>query len=304
MLFHDECMIDLSLNIQQNDSVLFVVHHATGDGLFNVLTHDPKVVYAVTSNKETWNELQSVIESKTIEELWNKHRFVANPLGSWMKLFRFFYCKSTLKLQKDAWSRYEYITKCILWCLSRPFIVTRFGMNDRQIQLITHHDRRSLYDYMWTVVNGIFQNIHIHENFYYYSLFYGEFTKDLCPLILKSEYFQMIQSKMHVIEQSQDLNTTLSNVKSLNKVVLLDQLDRMRRNEVLAVIAFLKKCMQPHSTGLLKSVSVRPWFIDEFSRQGFDINQNASHQTDKVIDFVNIHASFWTFKPIKDCKTD
>ena len=309
MFLHDECMIDLTIDVHEGDAVLFAFDRVTGDRIFNTLLYKPSVVYAIASDSQKmddFNTLLAVFATGTFEGLWNTYSQVVTPIGAMVLPLRFLYSKSNLELQRKTWFRYEYVTKAILWVLTRRLVLKRLGVDHRQLDLITHHDKRTLFEYAWTVTNGIFQNICLNENVYYFSALYGRCLKSLCPLVLKEEYFDKFKTECHVIRPAQSLITTLTTIDvKLNRVVLLDHLDRMGKTDVLVVLALLRKSMKIGAVGLLKSVSLYPWFIHEFKQQGFQIVRNASHLTDTVIDSVNVHASCWMFKKlIKDFKSD
>jgi hypothetical protein len=304
MIFHDECMADLTLNVRPKDTILYAIEHPTGDGVFNALLSDPGNVYAVSNTREqlrAFKDLLTMVTRDTFVNLWKRYARVSSGLG----LFRFLYLKPNVTLQKQAWHRYKYITKCMIWCITSHWLFFRhLGICDQQLALIAN-DGRTLFDYVWTVLDGVVQHTNLNENVHYFALLNGSYTRDICPVVLNETYFEIFKTRATNIRLRRGLKQTLMTIREdLNRVMLLDHLDRLDEPEVSSIISLLHRRMSPDGVGLFRSVSLRPWFVDTFEQQGFKIFINASHSTDAIVDFTNAFASFWTFKPIKGCKAE
>ena len=305
MSHHDECMAELTLDVRPGDIVLYVIESPTGDGMFNALLNQPDKIYAVATTRDqlsAFTNLVTMVAEDTFINLWNKYS--VRP-GRTKSFLRFMYVKPTMALQKHAWYRYEYITKMLIWCATLPWFAKRlFQVCDRQLGLIAA-DGRTLYEYVWTVLNGVVQHTNLNENVYYSFILNGAHSELVCPGVLKEAYFEVFKSRVKTIHPRQGLLDTLKTLcEDINRVMLLDHLDTLSESEVIEVVHWLRRKMTPDGIGLLRSVSSRPWYIDVFTRTGFVATMNASHQTDTIVDFTNVYGSFWTFKPIKGSKLE
>ena len=297
--FHDECMTDLSLDVHPDHNVLFITKEPISDGFLSTLLHDPKRVYGVALDQKRLDSLQHTFVFESFSDLWEKHTNVQRPMSLLFYATRFLYIKPTMSKQKHSWYHYEYLSKFIVWIVSKRRLLKAYGISDRQLNMIAD-DKRTVFEYMWTVLDGVFKNTLLANNMYYLALFHGRYSREWCPLALQEKHFDTLKHRIHKLQIKESVFDVHDRV---HRVMLLDQFDLLEPQEAISVISKLHQLMTPDSLGLFRSVSLRPWYVDEFKRQKFDVQQNASHE-DVLVDFANVYASFWTFKPIKECKLE
>lgn len=297
--FHDECMTDLSLDVRPDQNVLFITKDPISDGILSTLLHDPKRVYGVPLDRKRLESLQHTFVCETFPDLWEKYANVQRPMSLLFYVTRFLYIKPTMSKQKHSWYHYEYLSKFIIWIMSKRRLLKAYGISDRQLNMIID-DKRTIFEYIWTILDGVFKNTLLANNICYVALFHGRYSRELCPLPLQENHFDTLKHRIHKLRIKESVFEIQDKV---HRVMLLDQLDLLEPQEVISVIIKLRQIMTIDSLGLFRSVSLKPWYVDEFERQQFDVQRNASHN-DALVDFANVYASFWTFKPIKECKLE
>lgn len=169
------------------------------------------------------------------------------------------------------------------------------GTPKPQIKMITNHDNRSLYEYIHASLKPVFYNSDlIHDNYFYYLIFNGKFTKDNCPEYLKQKHFNFLKSAVYKIKNINGSLIDELNNNSFDKVILMDHMDWMDEKYINALCSALDRSLSENGKVIFRSASLHPWFVDIFVKQyNFVATQISCHSKDNLMDRVNMYASFW-----------
>ena len=178
--------------------------------------------------------------------------------------------------------RFPLIKKSILWYIC--------GIPRNQINLITQHDNRTLFEYLQRILN-VFISIPISSNHFYFLCTHSHYTKTCCPPYLQEKNYTCVQGASQRVHTHH--NTFLNALKSglYTKVVLMDHLDWLHHDEYTAVAKALHTHVAPNGRILLRSASLKPPYISVLIDYGFSMTLINSHSTHSVCDKVNMYAS-------------
>lgn len=187
---------------------------------------------------------------------------------------------------------------CKISSVSNILLWNMCGVPMQQYKMITEHDKRDLYDYIWThtLKPVITKTDVMHNNHFYYLLLNGHFTKQNCPEYLKSTNFELLKQKLSV-NKLQNRNDNFLDVLKTNKfdkVVMMDHIDWNDKAYVNSLCEALKKSLSDDGVAIFKSASIRPWYVPIFHKHGFKLKRVGSHLTNDVYDRVNMYASIWS----------
>lgn len=189
---------------------------------------------------------------------------------------------------------------CTISSFSNMLLWNVCGVPQAQYDMITKHDKRSLYDYIWThTLKPVLTKTDImHNNHFYYLLLNGRFTKHNCPDYLREDNFETLKEKlMH--KKLVNMNGTFIDAlkaKKFDKVVMMDHIDWNDRAYVSSLCIALKQSLNKNGVAIFKSASIRPWYISIFHKHGFSLERVGSHITDELYDRVNMYASVWSIQ--------
>jgi len=299
--WEDPFVDETALNIQHNHRVL--LFSGGLENVFHMVLNDPIEIVAVGTEAQSQclASKMSIFRSGDFSSLWSSQSSSTPSGNKWIQDLgiQHFFFKSDLKSQKDRWNRYAYITRFCLYVVRRIGGWKWFGVTQAQIQMI-HNDNRSIDEYVWTSLNGVFLNTHMSENYFYKFIFTGKYTEQNCPLYLKQHNFERIRDRLERITNVNDtiLNVLRNDTLLFDRVVLMDYLDSCDEDTVTQILTLLAQHLGSNGLGIFRSVSLSPWYIRCFKENGLDVFCNSNHK-DGMMDYVNIHASFWTFQKTK-----
>ena len=154
-----------------------------------------------------------------------------------------------------------------------PLAWYAFGIHHRQLQLILEHDCRSVMDYLQSCV---------HNNS----------TLVYVPEITKENQHLLSRSVDTIRVSTRDLETALTE-STYSKVVLGDIMDRIDGFSQINLVNALESHVKRSGRILLRSVSMKPPYIELLTQAGFTMKLAHSHATQVQSDFVNMYASTW-----------
>lgn len=192
---------------------------------------------------------------------------------------------------------------CTISSFSNVLLWNMCGVPQAQYNMITKHDKRSLYDYIWnhTLKPVITKTDIIHDNHFYYLLLNGKFTKQNCPDYLKENNYEKLKDKL-IQKKMLNVNSTFIEVLKSNhfdKVIMMDHIDWNDHKYVSNLCVALKQSLNKDGIAIFKSASIRPWYVSVFHKHGFSLKRVGSHITDELYDRVNMYASVWSVEHTK-----
>lgn len=187
---------------------------------------------------------------------------------------------------------------CKISSFSNVLLWKMCGVPHKQYKMITEHDKRDLYDYIWnyTLQPVITKTDIIHNNHFYYLLLNGHFTKLNCPEYLKKNHFEILKRKLSE-NKLINLNTNFIDILKNNKfdkVIMMDHIDWNDKVYVNRLCKELKRSLNKEGIAIFKSASFQPWYVPIFHKYGFKLKRVGRHEKNKVYDRVNMYASVWS----------
>jgi len=171
------------------------------------------------------------------------------------------------------------------------------GVPNRQRSLILK-DENNLVNYMGRCINGILNNSHIKtENYFYYNIFRGMYSKINCPAYLKlNNYLKLRDGRLQKLTIS--TNTFIDELKSreYSKVILMDHMDWQNDKYASDIADSLWDNLKDGGITILRSASYSPFYLKYFEEKGFDIKCVSRIDQNDYLDRVNMYASFYVIK--------
>lgn len=177
------------------------------------------------------------------------------------------------------------------------FMWRLFGAPPKQMEMIPN-----LYAYVDQSLTPVISHTDIkNDNYYYYLILNGRFTKSNCPDYLKEHHFVYLKEcSNQVIRNHNDSLINVLGRSIYDKVVLMDHLDWTDREYVQTLCDTLRYHLHysANSLAILRSASLEPWYIETFRRNGFVAMRVGERHpnTSCCMDRVNTYASFWVIK--------
>ena len=137
-----------------------------------------------------------------------------------------------------------------------------------------------------------------NENYFFYGLINGEFSRNNCPNYLKRENFEFLRNNVHKIE----INTTTitnylkkSNTK-FTRFILLDHMDWFKNEkELYEEFKYIKKqSVANRSLGIFRSGHPKPWIVDKLKKLNYINIKDYSFESKN--DRLGTYPGFYLFK--------
>lgn len=188
-----------------------------------------------------------------------------------------------------------YIFSFLVFAYCCPVLWMLCGVPNAQKDLITKHDKRSLFEYVTTSLRVFLFSDIVKENYFYYLILNGQFERNNCPKYLKKDSFESLKKTITRID---NLNCSIMDVLRINKfdkIVLMDHMDWMDESYVDDLCRLLSRSLLPNGKIIVKSSSLDPPFIyDIFVKtHNFKARKINTHTENIALDRVNMYASFW-----------
>lgn len=172
------------------------------------------------------------------------------------------------------------------------FMWRLFGAPPKQMEMIP-----DVYAYVDQALTPVIEHTDIkNDNFYYYLILNGRFSKSNCPDYLKERNFVYLKEYSNqVIRNHNDSFINVLGRSIYDKVILMDHLDWTEHEYVQTLCDTLRYHMQYSENSLttLRSASRDPWYIDVFRRNGFVATRVSEQRPNTCMDRVNTYVSFW-----------
>ncbi|OTA64281.1 hypothetical protein K449DRAFT_328071 [Hypoxylon sp. EC38] len=229
----------------------------------------------------------------------------------------------TLNEQREIWR--DKIRPALLSRLVSKFVVsqeaflwTALGVPKNQLAIIeedhavseavcgpdaTAKNTRShaIWEYMVNTLDPMVESTHIAaDNPYYLVCLDGKFSRNCHPDYLAPQAHARLSRpgafdglRIHTDE----IDEVLARITpgTLTVAVVMDSMDWFDpgSNAAAAQVTKLNRALRMGGRVLLRSASLRPWYLDEFERHGFVTKCHGKRSPGTCIDRVNMYASCW-----------
>ena len=168
------------------------------------------------------------------------------------------------------------------------------GVPAAQKSLIDKDDT-SMVEYFTRCIHGVVMNTHIkNDNYFYYNILTGRYTKENCPAYLKYDNF--IALKQGLIDNlyiSTDLFLNELQQHTYDKVILMDHADWQDRKQTQELALQLHEHVNKGGKIIFRSAALIPPYHADLVNAGFDVKCLDRIDRDGFMDRVNMYASFY-----------
>lgn len=261
---------------------------------------------------KTLRLVSGVFNSTETSSFWNrKKHYFSKGLYYYGSMGNVVYFVKTLRLGKILlsnnirkssilWKGCMLSIKWFLWVFINVLQCTTIlwklcGTPRNQIEMIIKHDKRDLYEYAVTSFEPVFQYSDLlTDNYFYYLIFNGCFTKHNCPRYLNEENYERIKGNVDRIHNINGSLLTELKKRKYDKVILMDHMDWMDAMYIEQLCDALNTSLSKKGRVIFRSSSLNPWFLDVFNEYDFKLTKINCHYSAKpYMDRVNMYASFW-----------
>jgi S-adenosylmethionine-diacylglycerol 3-amino-3-carboxypropyl transferase len=277
--------------------------HDNFDYLYNTKLKKDLKLY---SSIDFWDKNSNILSSKG---LYNSGK-ICEPIN----FLRILYKKKLEKLSNfsDKNEQYDYYLKNIEPILfnrkTKKFIkkiVLEFaGVPKSQIKIIGNgeYSEDILYEFIKNSYNFITKNWSIkNENYFFYALLMGYYTKNNCPEYLKEENFEFLKKNIDKIKLfNGTLNDYMNNNNTkFDRFILLDHMDWYEEeNQIDTIFNLMYKNSNKNAFGFFRSGNCKSW-ITEYIKKNKNINLiDLSHES--INDRLGTYPGFFKFEILKN----
>lgn len=163
----------------------------------------------------------------------------------------------------------------------------------------------SLYEYIVDTLDPIVETSLISDdNYFYYLTLMGHYSTNNCPSYISQEgYSNLTRDGCTALDglrlHTDAINNVVSRLTpySVTVAVIMDHLDwfgaEKDYKEVETEVEMLTKVLAPGGRVLLRSSSMKPWYIGVFEAHNYSCKPAAVREPGTCIDRVNMYASTW-----------
>jgi S-adenosylmethionine-diacylglycerol 3-amino-3-carboxypropyl transferase len=155
------------------------------------------------------------------------------------------------------------------WALRRPFTMTLLGVPAAQRREIEEQYDGDLPAFIREILQHVFRNVPLRENYFWTLYMRGHYTPDCCPEYLRPENFDALRAGLadrvrhHTGTVTDFLRTTDDRI---SRFVLLDHMDWLGRTDRDALADEWSAIMDratPDARVIFRSGAARPTFLDD-----------------------------------------
>lgn len=168
------------------------------------------------------------------------------------------------------------------------------GVPKKQAELIKQ-DNCTITKYFFRCLDGVMKHSHIaKDNYFYYNILTGKYSKDCCPAYLKEENFLKLKQGLidNLIISTDYFMNELHNRK-YDKVILMDHADWQDEDSTLLLAKALYGQMNEGGKIILRSAGLEPPYATQLQECGFDVECISRIDQQPFMDRVNMYASFY-----------
>ena len=156
--------------------------------------------------------------------------------------------------------------------LYKKFALEFAGVPKSQIKIIGNgkYSTNELFKFIEKSYDCVAKNWSIkNDNYFYYSLFMGYYTKNNCPDYLKEENFSFLRENINKISI---FNGTLNdymknNTTKFDRFILLDHMDWYENeNQINEIFNLMQKKCNKNAFGLFRSANSKSWIIEHIKK--------------------------------------
>lgn len=169
------------------------------------------------------------------------------------------------------------------------------GVPSAQVDLITK-DGLDLMTYVKRCLHNMVMNSHIrNDNYFYYNLLAGQYTKTNCPAYLRYDNFMALKNGLiNNLYISNDYFLSELRQRRYDKVIMMDHADWQSSKQTRELSEALYAQMNTGGRIILRSAALIPPYIMQLQKAGFDTRCVDNIENEKgYMDRVNMYASFY-----------
>lgn len=194
-------------------------------------------------------------------------------------------------LEPDLWKG---IT---LWFVKQPILLSMLGVPRPQIRLIVDQFPGGVAGFIQHKIQRVISEILLQDNYFWRVYLTGSYSPDCCPNYLKRESFEILKSRLNVIQHH---TGTLSDLldgsqKRFTHFVLLDHQDWLSHhapNDLEREWRLILDRAEPGSRVLMRSAGIKIDFLPPFVPKAlrfFPELTESLHATDRVGTYGSLH---------------
>lgn len=216
-----------------------------------------------------WNNVQSLLESKTLEQQ--------------QEIFD--------KIEPELWNT---LSKFIV---RQPVTMSLLGVPTAQMNLIETQFEGGLYGFIRQSLRHVFTQVPVSDNYFWRVYLTGSYTKECCPEYLKENNFDILRDRLdniHIHTES-IISFLIKNPRLLTHFILLDHQDWLAWHQPKTLIKEWNLIFKNSRVGtkiLMRSAGRDIDFIpaDILKFLSFkDDETSILHQTDRVGTYASLH---------------
>jgi betaine lipid synthase len=253
--------------------------HYFKDGLYyhGSMGKISKVIQLTSSLLGISDEIKNVVEAQTLEQ----------------QIAQFESLVKTVTFQSDVLN--SYIEKIIsMLALNRTVAWFAGGVPKKQFQLIKDDGTDILSYFKRCIINMLYSSHINSENYFYYNLFMGRYTKECCPAYLKQENFNALKDGLiDNIRISSDFFLNELRQRKYDKVILMDHADWQSQKQTIELAKTLYDHVNHGGKIIFRSAGLIPPYVSHLQDVGFRVTCLDRIDRTGYMDRVNMYASFY-----------
>ncbi|KAI9070341.1 S-adenosyl-L-methionine-dependent methyltransferase [Trametes sanguinea] len=305
------------LNIGKDD-VVFAITSA-GDNILSYALHRPRSIHAFwLDNTATFTTRGGLYETGGTRIAVKLSKWLFRLLGRAGDVRRLCFAK-TLREQRAIWRtrlRPVVLSRWLSYVVvaNEQFLWRALGVPPNQRDMIyddglaaaaasggVFKPKEAMWRYVVNTLDPVVENTLLRDSNYFYRLcLMGRYSEECRPAYLTKEAHESLSRpgafdglRVHTDEFVEVLARIRP--ESVTVAVIMDHVDWFDPEGTAASeeIRALNKAMKIGGRVLLRSAGLKPWYIANFSAQGFKCDRVAARTAGKCIDRVNMYASTW-----------
>ena len=191
-----------------------------------------------------------------------------------------------VKIYKNNRSLFKRVIESII--SNKYFSWYGLGVPANQLNML----EGSVFDYIYKTLDPIMQKTLLVNNYFYYNIFTGKFSKTCCPDYLKEENYEWIKERLHRIKLVNSTFLAELHNGSYSKVILMDHMDWMDEKYART----MKEALTKHNARIQWRSAAKEPFYKSIIMEGHDFEEVVHivrGEPANIIDQVNMYAHYY-----------
>jgi betaine lipid synthase len=210
----------------------------------------------------------------------------------------------TLTKQKQLWEKFKREKKgyktlfhklCSIFAFNKTIAWFAGGVPRKQLELIKN-DGIKVTDYFFRCIDNMVSNSHLKDdNYFYYNMATGKYTKNNCPAYLRHENYNKFHNGdlLNRLVISNDYFINELRNRKYDKIILMDHVDWQCPKQAHELAKALYDHTNPGAKIIFRSAALYPFYADILEEVGFKVVCLDRITNWGYMDRVNMYASFY-----------